>query len=72
MSQQPLSAARESRSPLWPRDAVAPTVADERRFRASFGDFARQAKGWVFVRGFGIGFASAFFLFAQGVRGIAL
>jgi hypothetical protein len=72
MSQHLISAAAESRSPLWPRDAVPVTVPNERRFTASFADFARQAKGWGFVRGFGIGFGSAFFLFAQGVQGITL
>ncbi len=58
------------RDPVWPRGAVAPVAEEKRRFTVSFGDLSAQAKGWTFVRKFGIGFASALYVFGQGAMGL--
>ena len=62
--------ASEGRQPPWPRGAVAPASHEKARFTVSLADFRGQAEEWAFVRKFGIGFASALFVFGQGAMSL--
>jgi hypothetical protein len=64
------STVSEDCHPPWPRGAVAPATYEKPRFIVSLSDFRVQAEGWAFARKFGIGFASALFVFGQGAMNL--